>query len=92
MALCSSRWRDTDFHTPDPLWEPLLSTQWVVGTSAGQKQAEREALHSTSYSVRLENEHWRTEGGGGLRSSNPPPRNSEGPPKSCQTYVDCENC
>jgi len=85
MALCSSRWRDTDFHTPDPLWEPLLSTQWVVGTSAGQKQAEREALHSTSYSVRLENEHWRTEGGGGLRSSNPPPPNSQGPPKTAQT-------
>ena len=23
---------------------------------------------------------------------NPPPRNSEGPPKSCQTQSDCENC
>ena len=22
----------------------------------------------------------------------PPPRNSEGPPKSCQTQTDCENC
>ena len=22
----------------------------------------------------------------------PPPRNSEGPPKSCQTQPDCENC
>jgi hypothetical protein len=27
--------------------------------------------------------------GGG---STPPPRNSEGPPKSCQTQPDCENC
>ena len=27
-------------------------------------------------------------GGGG---STPPPRNSEGPPKSCQTQPDCEN-
>ena len=35
---------------------------------------------------------WRTEGWGGLRCSNPPPRNSEGPPKSCQTQPDCENC
>ena len=31
-------------------------------------------------------------GGGGLRGSTPPPRNSEGPPKSCQTQSDCENC
>ena len=34
---------------------------------------------------------WRTEGGGGLRGSNAP-RNAEGPPKSCQTQPDCENC
>ena len=33
---------------------------------------------------------WRTEGG--LGGSTPPPRNSEGPPKSCQTQPDCENC
>ena len=32
---------------------------------------------------------WRAEGGfGGFN----PPRNSEGPPKSCQTQTDCENC
>jgi hypothetical protein len=30
--------------------------------------------------------------GGGLGCSTPPPRNSEGPPKSCQTQPDCENC
>ena len=29
---------------------------------------------------------------GGLGCSNPPLRNSEGPPKSCQTQPDCENC
>ena len=29
---------------------------------------------------------------GGLGVFNPPPRNSEGPPKSCQTQPDCENC
>jgi len=36
---------------------------------------------------------WRTErGGGGWGCLNPPPpRNSEGPPKSCQTQPDCEN-
>jgi len=34
---------------------------------------------------------WRTEGGlGGFKP--PPPRNSEGPTKSCQTQPDCENC
>ena len=32
---------------------------------------------------------WRTEGGEGQV---PPPRNSEGPQKSCQTHPDCENC
>jgi len=32
---------------------------------------------------------WRTEGSLGF---NPPPRNSEGHPKSCQTQPDCENC
>ena len=30
--------------------------------------------------------------GGMLGCSTPPPRNSEGPPKSCQTQPDCENC
>ena len=29
-------------------------------------------------------------GVGGFK--HPPPRNSEGPPKSCQTEPDCENC
>ena len=33
---------------------------------------------------------WRTEGRG--FGPPPPPRNSEGPPKSCQTQPDCENC
>jgi len=33
---------------------------------------------------------WHT-GGGGFKFL-PPPRNSEGPPKSCQTQPDCENC
>jgi len=36
---------------------------------------------------------WRTEGGwGGSNSALPPFRKSEGPPKSCQTQPDCENC
>ena len=34
-------------------------------------------------------EQWRTEGGWGVQ---PSPRNSEGPPKSCQTQPDCEHC
>ena len=29
---------------------------------------------------------------GGVGGSNPPPRNSEVPPKSCQTQPHCENC
>ena len=33
---------------------------------------------------------WRTEGGFGVFK--PPPQNSEGRPKSCQTQPDCENC
>ena len=28
----------------------------------------------------------------GGEGSTPPPRNSEGPPKSCKTQPDCENC
>ena len=28
---------------------------------------------------------------GGVWGVHPPPRNSEGPPKSCQTQPDCEN-
>jgi len=36
---------------------------------------------------------WRTKGEGGWGFiSSPPPRNSEGPPKSYQTQPDCENC
>jgi len=31
----------------------------------------------------------RRTGGGGLWGSPPPPRNSEGPEKSCQTQPDC---
>jgi len=34
---------------------------------------------------------WRTEGGLGVQPPLPP-RNSEGPPKSCQTQPDCEKC
>ena len=30
--------------------------------------------------------------GGVFGGFNPPPRNFEGPPKSCQTQPDCENC
>ena len=33
---------------------------------------------------------WRTEGG--VWGVQTPPRNFEGPPKSCQTQPDCENC
>ena len=29
---------------------------------------------------------------GGVWGVQPPPRNSKGPPKSCQTQPDCENC
>jgi len=39
----------------------------------------------TAYTVK----QWRTEGGFGVFN---PPRNSESPPKSCQTQPDCENC
>jgi len=35
---------------------------------------------------------WRTEGGEVGVFNPPPPRNSEVPPKSCQTQPDCENC
>ena len=34
---------------------------------------------------------WRTEGGG-VWGGSTPPRNFEGPPKSCQTQPDSENC
>jgi len=34
---------------------------------------------------------WRSEGGGGVGVFKPP-RNSEGPSKSCQTQPNCENC
>jgi len=37
----------------------------------------------------LGTDQWRTEGGI-LEGSTPPPRNSEGPPKSYQTQPDCE--
>ena len=33
---------------------------------------------------------WCTEGGG--VQTPPGPQNSEGPPKSCQTQPECENC
>jgi len=36
---------------------------------------------------------WGTKGEGGWKfQTTPPPRNSEGPPKSCQTQPDCEKC
>ena len=35
---------------------------------------------------------WRTEEEVLGYSNSPPPRNSESPPKSCQTQPDCENC
>ena len=35
---------------------------------------------------------WRTQGGVSGVQTPPSPRNSEGPPKSCQTQRDCEKC
>ena len=34
---------------------------------------------------------WSAVGGREVRGFKPPPRNSEGPPKACQTELDCEN-
>jgi len=52
-------------------------------------------LFATAYSIYSQlsciSGHWRTEEGfRGVQP--PPPPNSEGPPKSCQTQPDCENC
>ena len=49
----------------------------------------------TVHSIRIEqvqigSDQWRTEGG--VFGGSTPPRNSEGPPKSCKTQPDCENC
>ena len=52
----------------------------TLGSDASFKE---EAFGSVSHS------QWRTEGGLGCST---PPRNSEGPPKSCQTQPDSENC
>jgi len=48
----------------------------------------RACKHCTAYMLAVG--QWRTEGSFGVFK--PPPPNSEGPPKSCQTQPDCENC
>jgi len=47
-------------------------------------------LYSSSYSRHTSRN--RRGGGRGLGFQTPPVRNSEGPPKSCQTQPDCEKC
>jgi len=49
-------------------------------------------LHEDQYTFLITSlsVQWRTEGGWDVQT--PPPRNSEGPPKSSQTHPDCENC
>ena len=48
---------------------------------------KRDPAHIVEMAGRFPVAYW----GGGLGCSNPP-RNSEGPPKFCQTQPDCENC
>ena len=54
-------------------------TTKVLHPKNATKQGNCELTHIT--------QQWRIEGGG----FKPSPRNSEGPPKSCQTQPDCEN-
>ena len=48
-------------------------------------------LRQMTVFILTDHHQWRTEEGGGW-GFNPPPRNSEVPPKSCQIQPDCENC
>ena len=61
--------------------------QSVQGKSVIQTNSIRAARTSRSLSANKADTQWRTEGG----CSTPPPRNSEGPPKSCQIQPNYEN-
>ena len=53
------------------------------------KQVASELRRPTVF---ISTHQWRTEGAWVWGVQPPPPRNSEGPPKSCQTQPDCEKC
>jgi len=75
-SLISSMVYNSIMHVHDPQSTPLPFIVWFQGLSDLQRQ---------HYSVAYQGE--------GFGVFKPPlPRNSEGPPKSCQTQPNCENC
>ena len=77
-----------------------LLTMFCLSVNSNTKVWQTAAWHSNTGlrhtwitgGLLLTFKQWHTKGRVGLGGLNPPPRNSEGPPKSCQTQPDCENC
>ena len=64
----------------------------AISTSPERVSSSEPRCHFTGQEPSTETVGSGVPGGGGLGCSNLPTRNSEGPPKSCQTQPDCENC
>ena len=65
----------------------------IYGSLGAKRLIEAGAVYSSCSVVSFVSPNqWRTEGGEVSAIQTPHPRNSEGPPKSCQTQPDCENC
>jgi hypothetical protein len=75
-----------------PAWHTSGDTNPVTLTMNMEAAYSSKTLATTP--LKCHSHQWHTEGGGGgcIRGfKHPPSRNSEGPPKSCQTQPDCEN-
>ena len=71
----------------------LITALYTVLQGKGQRYTYKKngkCWRTVSCASRLHTQ-WHTEWGG-LGCSNTPPWNSKGPPKSCRTQPDCENC
>ena len=82
-------YRDSSFNTAD-CREPenILAMHGPMNVKQAPLSCALCEGHMFRPSVVLAIAQWRTGGGG--RGFNPPPRNSEDPPKWCQTQPDCE--
>ena len=73
-------------------WSWILCGLWFCVFVGYGRQWERDSIrifwNVGGNAIRIS--QWRTERG--VWGAEPPPRNSEGPPKSCQTQPHCENC
>ena len=95
LTICNTSCFSTATMVPRTRLNVTLYVHCLSSLPFGKK-TRRQSLSGMNVSKHSHNAicstyQWRTEGGFGVFKI-PPQKNSEGPPKSCQSQPDCENC